>query len=74
MSMLVPPSDLTLKEVGDASIDVVFFFVVVDTDMSILVPLYDLTRRGVAGLPVEAFQILDHCQHVHIWCKKAKKQ
>lgn len=74
MSMLVPPSDLSLKEVGDASIDVVFFFVVVDTDMSILVPLYDLTRRGVAGLPVEAFQILDHCQHVHIWCKKAKKQ
>lgn len=74
MSMLVPPSDLSLKEVGDASIDVVFFFVVVDTDMSILVPLYDLTRRGVAGLPVEASQILDHCQHVHIWCKKAKKQ
>ena len=25
-------------------------------------------------LPVEASQILDHCQHVHIWCKKAKKQ
>lgn len=74
MSMLVPLSDLSLKEVGDASIDVVFFFVVVDTDMSILVPLYDLTRRGVAGLPVEASQILDHCQHVHIWCKKAKKQ
>lgn len=74
MSMLVPPSDLSLKEVGDASIDVVFFFVVVDTDMSILVPLYDPTRRGVAGLPVEASQILDHCQHVHIWCKKAKKQ
>ena len=73
MSMLVPLYDLSLKEVGDASIDVVFFFVVVDTDMSILVPLYDLTRRGVAGLPVEASQILDHCQHVHIWCKKAKK-
>lgn len=72
MSMLVPPSDLSLKEVGDASIDVFFFLV--DTDVSILVPLYDLTRRGVAGLPVEAFQILDHCQHVHIWCKKAKKQ
>ena len=74
MSMLVPLYDLSLKEVGDASIDVVFFFVVVDTDMSILVPLYDLTRRGVAGLPVEASQILDHCQHVHIWRKKTKKQ
>ena len=73
MSMLVPLYDLSLKEVGDASIDV-FFFVVVDTDMSIIVPLYDLTRRGVAGLPVEASQILDHCQHVHIWRKKTKKQ
>ena len=48
--------------------------VVVNTDVSILVPLYDLTQRGVAGLPVEASQILDHCQHVHIWRKKTKKQ
>lgn len=41
-----------LKEVGDASIDVDFF---VDTGVSMLVPLYDLSRRGVAALPVEAY-------------------
>ena len=70
MSMLVPLYDLSLKEVGDASIDIDFF---VDTGVSMLVRLYP-SRRGVAGLPVEASQILDHCQHVHIWCKKAKKQ
>ena len=45
-----------LKEVGDASIDVDFF---VDAGMSMLVPLYDLSRRRVAGLPVEASQILN---------------
>ena len=41
-----------LKEFGDASIDVDFF---VDTGVSMLVPLYDLSRRGVAALPVEAY-------------------
>ena len=45
-----------LKEFGDASIDVDFF---VDAGMSMLVPLYDLSRRGVAALPVEASQILN---------------
>ena len=70
MSMLVPLYDLSLKEVGDANIDVDFF---VDTGVSMLVQLYP-SRRGGAGFPVEASQILDHCQHVHIWCKKAKKQ
>ena len=43
-----------LKEAGDASIDVDFF---VDAGVSMLVPLYDLSRRRVAGLPVEASQI-----------------
>ena len=45
-----------LKEVGDASIDVDFF---VDAGVSMLVPLYDLSRRRVAGLPVKASQILN---------------
>ena len=45
-----------LKEVGDASTDVDFF---VDAGASVLVPLYDLSRRRVAGLPVEASQILN---------------
>ena len=31
----------------------------VDTGVSMLVPLYDLSRRRVAGLPVEASQILN---------------
>ena len=31
----------------------------VDAGISMLVPLYDLSRRGVAGLPVEASQILN---------------
>ena len=44
-----------LKEVGDASIDVDYF---VDAGMSMLVPLYDLSRRRVAGLPAEASKIL----------------
>ena len=72
MSMLVPLYGLSLKEVGDASMDVDLFFA--DAGVSMLFPLYDLSRRRVAVLPVEASQILDHCQHVHIWCKKAKKQ
>ena len=37
-----------LKEVGDAGIDVDFL---VDTGVSMLVPLYELSRRRVAGLP-----------------------
>ena len=45
-----------LKEFGDASIDVDFF---VDAGVSMLVPLYDLSRRGVAALNVEASQILN---------------
>ena len=47
-----------LKEVGDASIDADFF---VDTGVSkiMFVPLCDLTRRRLAGLPVEASQILN---------------
>ena len=45
-----------LKEVGDDSIDVDFF---VDAGVAMLVPLYDLSRRRVAGLPVEASQNLN---------------
>ena len=42
-----------LKEVGDANIDVDS---VVDAGVSDAFLLYDLSRRGVAGLPVEASQ------------------
>ena len=45
-----------LKEVGDACIDVDFF---VEAGVSMLVPLYDLSRRRVAGLPVEGCEILN---------------
>ena len=45
-----------LKGTGDAGIDIDFF---VDTGVSMLVPLYDLSRRRVAGLPVKASQILN---------------
>ena len=45
-----------LKGVGDASVDVDFF---VDAGVSMLVPLYDLSRRRVAGLAVEDSQILN---------------
>lgn len=41
--------------VGNSTIDVDFF---VDAGVSMLVPLYDLSRRGVAGLP-EASHILN---------------
>ena len=42
-----------LKEVGDANMDVDIF---VDAGVSMLLTLYDLSRRRVAGLPVEASQ------------------
>lgn len=42
-----------LKEVGDANIDVDFL---ADAGVSMLLPLHDLSRRRVAGLPVEASQ------------------
>ena len=45
-----------LKGAGDAGIDIDFF---VDTGVSMLVPLNDLSRRRVAGLPVKASQILN---------------
>ena len=44
-----------LKEVGDATIDVDYF----DAGVSMLVPLYNLSRRRVAGLPAEASKILN---------------
>ena len=58
MSMLVPLYDLSLKEVEDTSVEVVFF---VDAGMSMLVPLCDLSQQRVAVLPAEASQILDPC-------------
>ena len=45
-----------LKEVGSASIDVDFFG---DAGVSMLLPLYDLSRRRVPGLPADVSQILN---------------